>query len=188
MAKATKGLSGALFPTPAVMVTTISGDGTPNIITLAWVGVVCSSPFMVSVSIRPSRHSHQLLKDTPELVINVPTADMVAQTDLCGTVSGRSVDKFEAAKLTPAPSETVGPPSIEECPISLECKVVNRLELGTHDMFVCEVTAVRVDEEALDESGKIDPAKLKPFAYLGTDYRTLAEKIGHYGYTKKGRV
>jgi flavin reductase (DIM6/NTAB) family NADH-FMN oxidoreductase RutF len=184
MAKITKDISGAAFPTPVVLVTTVSGDGAPNIITLAWAGIVCSSPLMVSASIRPSRHSHQLLQDVPELVVNVPTTDLVRQTDICGTISGRSVDKFKAAGLTPVASKTVKPPSIAECPISLECRVVNRLELGTHDMFICEVSAVRVEEDILNEAGKIDPAKLKPFAYLGMDYRALADKLGHYGYTK----
>lgn len=185
MAKITKDISGALFPTPIVLVTTVNASGTANIITLAWVGIVCSNPFTISVAIRPSRYSHALLEAVPELVINVPSREIVNQTDYCGTVSGIGVDKFSATGLTAVPAKAVKPPLIKECPVNIECRVVNRLPLGTHDVFMSEVIEVQVDEEVLDEAGKLDFSRVAPFVYAGMDYWTLAEKIGHYAFTKK---
>ena len=186
MAKIIKDISGALFPTPVVLVTTVDPDGKPNIITLAWVGIVSSSPFTLSVAIRPSRYSHGLLGAVPELAVNVPTKEIVASTDYCGTVSGRTVDKFAGCGLTPVPADEIKAPLIKECPINLECRVTNTLSLGTHDVFISEVIKVHIDEELVDESGRVDYGRLAPFVYLGMDYWTLAEKIGHYGYSKKG--
>jgi flavin reductase (DIM6/NTAB) family NADH-FMN oxidoreductase RutF len=185
MAKTTKDLSGAPFPTPVVLVTTASADGTPNIITLAWAGIVCSGPLMVGLAVRPSRHSHALLAANPELVVNLPGRDQVESTDYCGTVSGRDTDKFAATGWTPVAGEIVNAPLINECPINLECRVSQRLALGTHDLFICEVVRTHVDVEVLDEAGRVDFKRLSPFVYAGMDYWTLAEKIGHYGYSKK---
>ena len=186
LAKTTKDFAGALFPTPVALVTTVDAAGKANIITLAWVGIVCSSPLMLSLAIRPGRYSAVLLEDIPELVVNIPSRQFVSQTDYCGMVSGRDVDKFKDADLTALSAALVKPPLIEECPINLECKVANRLSLGTHDVFIVEVVKTHVDEEALDETGKIDFSRVAPFVYAGMDYWTLAEKIGHYGYTKRG--
>lgn len=186
MAKITKDISGALFPTPVALVTTVDAAGKANIITLAWVGVVCSNPFTISVAIRPSRYSHALLGAVPELVVNVPSREIVEQTDYCGTVSGRAVDKFAATGLTALPANKVKPPLIKECPVNMECRVVDRLGLGTHDVFMSEVVEVHLDEGVLDEAGKIDFSLVAPFVYAGMDYWTLAEKIGHYAFTKKG--
>ncbi|MDP1808360.1 MAG: flavin reductase family protein [Actinomycetota bacterium] len=186
MAKITKDISGALFPTPVVLVTTVDTAGKPNIITLAWVGIVCSNPFTLSVAIRPSRYSHALLEAVPELVVNVPTKEIVASTDYCGTVSGRSIDKFAACGFTAIPADEVRAPLIQECPINLECRVTNTLSLGTHDVFISQVAKVHVDEGLVDESGKVDHSRVAPFVYLDMDYWTLAEKIGRYGYSKKG--
>lgn len=186
MAKITKDISGALFPTPVVLVTTVDTAGKANIITLAWVGVVCSKPFTISIAVRPSRYSHLLLEAVGELVVNVPSQEIVAQTDYCGTVSGRAVDKFDATGLTAVPANMVKPPLIKECPVNLECRVADRLSLGTHDVFISEVVEVHVDEEVLNETGKIDFARVAPFIYADMDYWALAEKIGHYAFTKKG--
>lgn len=185
MAKVVKDLSGALFPTPVVLVTTKSKDNKPNIITLAWVGVVCSQPFTVSLAIRPSRFSHQLITETPEAVINVPTRQIVEQTDRCGTVSGRDTDKAALTGLTFQPANLVSPPLIAECPINLEGKIKQNLKLGTHDLFLAEIVQVHVDEKLLNEKGQFDPKKLEGFIYLGTDYFSLKEVIGHYGFTAK---
>lgn len=185
MPKISKDIAGALFPTPVVMVTTVDLQDRPNIITLAWVGIVCSSPFMVSVAIRPSRYSHALLVGLPELVLNLPSKELVAKTDYCGTVSGRDVDKFSETSLTPVPADIVRPPLILECPVNLECKVETTVSLGTHDLFICRVEKVHVETDLLDEKGKLDYGRLAPFVYADLDYWTLAEKIGHYGYTKK---
>lgn len=186
MAKITKDISGALFPTPVVLVTTVDRTGKPNIITIAWVGIVSSVPFTLSIAVRPSRYSHALLGDVPELVVNVPTKEIVASSDYCGTVSGRTIDKFAGDGLTAIPADKVTAPLIKECPVNLECRVINTLALGAHDVFISQVIKVHVDEELIDESGKVDYGRMAPFVYLGMDYWTLAEKIGHYGYSKKG--
>ncbi len=184
MSKITKEPAGAPFPTPVVLVTT-AAKGQTNIITLAWAGVVCSIPLMIGLAIRPSRHSHSLLLDTPELVINLPRADQVEAADICGTSSGRDTDKFARTGWTAVPGEEVAAPLIDECPINLECRVTQRLELGSHDLFICEVLHSHVDEEVLDDKGRVDFKRLGPFVYAGMDYWALAEKIGHYGYSKK---
>jgi len=185
MAKIVKDISGALFPTPVVLVTTVDAGGKPNIITLAWVGIVCSNPFTLSLAIRPTRYSHALLEAVPELVVNVPTKDIVSSTDSCGTVSGRDIDKFADIGLTAIPADEVRAPLIKECPINLECRVVNKLSLGSHDVFISRVDKVHVDEELIDASGKIDYSRAAPFVYFDMDYWALAEKIGHYGFTAR---
>ena len=145
MAKITTDLAGALFPTPVALITTVDESGQANIITLAWVGIVCSNPLMLSAARRPSRYSHSLLKTTPELVVNVPTRDLVKKADYCGCVSGRATDKFAATDFTALPSQQIKPPMIKECPINLECRIVKTLSLGTHDLFISEVVLIHVD-------------------------------------------
>lgn len=185
MAKIKKSVAGAPFPTPVALITTIDNKDKANIITLAWVGIVCSEPFMVGVSIRPQRFSHKLLLNTPELVINIPTESILRQSDFCGTVSGRDTDKFAASKLTPLAAAEVKPPLIGECPVNLEGRVKETITLGTHDLFICEIVASHVDEELLDERGRPDLSLTEPFVYLATDYYGLREKIGYYAFTKK---
>ena len=185
MAKINKSITSAPFPTPVALVTTTDKSGQANIITLAWVGIVCSQPFMVGVSIRPTRYSHKLLLEVPEVVINIPTEAILRQADFCGTVSGREIDKFQATNLTAESASVVKPPLIVECPVNLEGKVNNKLTLGTHDLFICEIVASHIDETLLNEEGKPDLSRAKPFIYLATDYLSLDKKIGHYAFTKK---
>ncbi len=185
MPKIEKSISGAPFPTPVALVTTVDKSDNANIITLAWVGVVCSEPFMISASIRPQRHSYTLLKDTKELVVNLPTAAILRETDYCGTVSGRNTDKFSTSGLTKEKAKLVSPPLIKECPVSLETKVEQELTLGTHNLFICRVVASHVDDAFLDKKGKFDFEAIDPFVYLATDYWSLDKKIGHYAFTKK---
>jgi len=174
-----------LYPVPAVMVTCVSKEGKPNIITLAWVGTVCSEPPMVSISIRPSRYSHGLIEESGEFVVNIPTADLVRQTDMCGVISGRTHDKFEAAGLTAEPARLVRPPLIKECPVNLECKVKHALDLGTHDMYVGEIVAVHADEAVLGPDGSVDAASTKALAFAASEYWSLGERLGAYGFTAK---
>ena len=150
MTKVAKKPGTYLYPIPAVMVTCGPPDK-PNIITLAWVGTLCSHPPTVGISIRPSRHSHGLVKQHGEFAVNLPTADMAKVTDYCGTVSGRKVDKFAATGLTSSPSKALETVVIAECPLNIECKVTQVLSLGTHDLFLGEVVAVQVDENILNE-------------------------------------
>ena len=146
-----------LYPIPAVMVSVADKQGEENIITVAWTGTVCSDPAMVYISVRPERHSYQMIKETKEFVINLTTKDLARATDYCGVVSGRDVDKWQEMKLTKGEAQTLSYASIiEECPVNIECKVTEIKELGTHHMFLAEVTAVRVSEEYMNQDGKFE--------------------------------
>jgi len=175
----------ALFPLPVVLVTCADKTGRPNIITLAWAGMVCSEPPMLSISIRPGRYSYALIKENREFVVNIPTSDIMRQTDICGTVSGKDTDKFALTKLTPEKGKIVKPPLIKECPVNLECKVKDSMILGTHEVFIGEILAVHIDESVTTPSGGIDYNKAKPFTFNRSEYWSLKDKIGFYGCTKK---
>ncbi len=185
MAKTVRKGSTDLFPVPTVMVTCADADGKPNIITLAWVGTVCSEPPHLTIAIRPSRHSHSVVKDAGEFVVNIPSEKLLEQTDLCGTVSGRDVDKFQEAGFTAAPATQVKVPLIAECPVNIECRVKEVLSLGTHDVFVAEVLATHVDDDCLTDKGRIDVDKVRPIAYAQHEYWSLGERIGTYGFSQK---
>jgi flavin reductase (DIM6/NTAB) family NADH-FMN oxidoreductase RutF len=185
MAKVRKEPSTYLYPVPVVLVT--SGAEKPNIITLAWVSTVCSEPPMVSIAVRQSRHSHQLIEETGEFVVNIPGEELLEVTDHSGQVSGREVDKFAEFGLTPVPAAEVRPPLIAECPVNMECRVRQKLELGTHDLFLGEVVAVHVNEEDLDEKGRgVDYDKAKPFVLTKAEYRGLSQPLGRYGLSVRG--
>ncbi len=171
-----------LYPVPAAMITCGPVEK-PNIITLAWVGTVCSDPPMVSISVRPSRHSYALIKERGEFAINLPTRDLVRSTDLCGTLSGRRVDKFVSAGLTAVPASAIATVIIAECPVNIECRVVQILPLGSHDLFLARVVAVQADESVLGEDRQIDLLKAEPFAYGAHGYWSLDELLGTYGYS-----
>ena len=143
-----------LAPVPAVMVSCGTMEK-PNIITVAWTGIVNSDPAMTYVSVRKERFSHELILKSGEFVINLTTSALARATDLCGVKSGRNTDKFTLAKLTPEPASLLSCPMIAQSPLSLECKVTQVLPLGSHDMFLAEIVAVNVDESLLDEKGKL---------------------------------
>ena len=169
-----------LYPIPAVMVT-CGPYSKPNIITLAWVGTVCSDPPMVGISIRPSRYSNELIKQQREFIVNLPTVDLVRATDYCGMVSGRKVDKFEATGLTACAAEAIDTAVIAECPVNIECRVSQVLPLGTHDLFLGTVVAVHVDESILNDQGDLDLSKAELFAYSGARYWSLGHLLGAHG-------
>ena len=173
-----------LYPVPAVMVT-CGPVSKPNIITLAWVGTVCSDPPMVGISIRPSRYSHGLVKQHGEFVVNLPTADLVRATDYCGVVSGEQVDKFLETGLTPVPASAVGTVIVAECPVNIECRVTQIVPLGSHDLFLGQVVAVQVDEDVLNEKKGLDLSRAKLFAYSAHQYWSLGQLLGTYGYSAK---
>ena len=175
-----------MFPLPVMLITCVDGSGKPNIITLAWVGMVNSDPPMVSISIRPSRYSHGLVKASQEFVVNIPSKEMIRKVDLCGVVSGRDVDKFSETGLTPIPAAEVSSPLIEECPINLECKVRKIIPLGSHDLFIGEIVAIHIEDTVLKEKGRVDIAKALPVAYCGGahEYWSMGKKLGWYGYSK----
>lgn len=174
-----------LYPVPVVMVSCGKKDETPNIITVAWAGTICSDPVMVSISVRKERHSHSIIKETGEFVINLVTKDLTFATDYCGVKSGRDVDKFKEMNLTPVNIEGVDCPAIAESPLSLACKVKEIKELGSHDMFIAEVTGVTVDEKYMTESGKFELNSANLVAYSHGEYFELGEKLGKFGYSVK---
>lgn len=172
-----------LYPVPAVMVSCQSIEGIKNIVTIAWTGIICSDPAMLYISVRPERHSYNIIKETGEFVVNMPNRKLAFATDFCGVKSGRDIDKFEHLKLTPGKSNLVTAPYIDECPISLECKVKDIIRLGTHDMFISEILCVNVDESLLDNKGKLNLNKAELICYTHGEYRTLADSLGHFGYS-----
>ena len=153
-----------LYPLPAVMVSCGRKKEEPNIITVAWTGTVCTNPPMVYISVRKSRYSYSIIKETGEFVINLTTENLVRETDYCGVRSGAQEHKFQSVGLTPISSKTVAAPSIEESPVNIECKVKQIIELGSHDMFLAEVKAVAVDSSAIDRNGKFHLEKLNLIA------------------------
>ena len=182
--KVVKPGSTALYPVPAVMVS--CGLEKPNIITLAWVGTVCSAPPAVSIAVRPERFSHHLIVESGEFVVNLPRADQVTTVDYCGQASGRDVDKWLAYDLTLAPASKIRTPLVAECPIALECKVTHQLNLGVHDLFIGEVLAVQIDDEILTGQGKLDYDRLDLLTYAGGYYYKLGERLGRFGDWRLG--
>lgn len=156
MAKTIWKPSTILNPVPVVMVTSTDGKGKSNIITVAWAGTVNSEPPMISISIRPERYSYDLIKETKEFVVNLVSERLIKAADFCGVKTGRQVDKFHELGLTPGKASKVTPPTIEESPVSIECKVVEIIKLGSHDMFVGEVLAVNVEDGLLNNTGKLE--------------------------------
>jgi flavin reductase (DIM6/NTAB) family NADH-FMN oxidoreductase RutF len=175
----------ALFPCPVVLVTCLDSTGKPNIITLAWAGTVCSEPPTIGLGIRPSRYSHKLIESTREFVVNIPTAKILRETDYCGVKSGRDIDKFSKTKLTQEPADKVKPPLIRECPVNMECILKDKLPLGTHDLFLGEIIQVHINQEVLDQKGKIDFTKADPFVYNQDEYWSIHKKLGNYGFSKQ---
>jgi len=177
-----------LFPVPVVMVSCVAADGRPNIVTVAWTGTICSEPPMLSISLQKPRYSYELIMESREFVVNIPSARLIRVTDYCGGVSGRDVDKFAAAKLTPGPSVSVKPPIIMECPVNIECVVRQVLDLGVHTMFVAEIMAVQVSEHLLTPSGRLALEKEGLVAFSHGGYYVLGKKLGHFGYSaRKGK-
>jgi len=175
----------ALFPCPVVLVTCVDSSGKPNIITLAWVGVACSDPPMLGLGIRPHRHSYGIIEASGEFVVNIPTVEILKETDFCGVVSGKDVDKFSETRLTAEPAEKVKPPLIKECPVNIECVVRQKIPLGVHHLFIGEVVCGHVDQDVLDEKGRIDFSKVSPFVYNQGEYWNLHQKIGVHGFSKQ---
>ncbi|MGI6037299.1 MAG: flavin reductase family protein [Limnochordia bacterium] len=182
MAKVLQKPTTGLFPVPVVMVSCCDEKGeSPNIITIAWVGTLCSDPPLVGISVRPQRHSHGLIARSGEFVINIPSEGQVWALDYCGLRSGREEDKFTGAGLTPEKGSIVKAPLIKECPVALECQVRQTINLGTHDLFIGEVVAIQVEEEILDVKGKIDFERAKPVAYNGKEYWNFQGPVGARG-------
>lgn len=183
MKKIEKAASTVLSPVPAVMVSCDAAEFRKNIITLAWVGTVCSDPPMVSISIRPERYSYAIIRESKEFVINLPNNELLRATDYCGVVSGRDVDKFSEAALTAVPGKFVKAPLIEEAPVNIECRVKQIIPLGSHDLFLSEILLIHVQEEVLDDKGHLDMEKMKGVAYGNGRYHKIGSSLGYYGFT-----
>lgn len=189
MAKKNIGAVSAVSPIPAFMATCADQEGNSNIITISYGGIINAVPPMVYISVRDSRYSYHMLKETGEFVINIPGENLTRETDLCGIISARKEDKWEVTKFTKIPASIVKVPMIKECPVNIECVTKHVIALGSHDIFLAEIVATHVDEEVLNDKNKIMIDKFKPFAfcYNSQEYWTLGEFIGHYGWTAKER-
>lgn len=169
-----------VHPSPVALIT--CGDmKNSNIATIAWTGIINSEPMIVYVSIRPSRFSSEIITKTKEFVINLPDEKMVKIADFCGTKSGREVDKFEKCNLTKRQSEKINAPYIEECPINLECKVLDVQTFPSHEMFVAEVVKVHCDEKVLDDNNQVDFSKANLITFAGKKYFVNNKEIGIRG-------
>jgi len=174
-----------LYPLPVVLVTVRDKEGNDNVLTLAWAGTVCSDPAMLSISVRPERHSYKALMETKEFVVNLTTKDLVRATDYCGVKSGKDVDKFKECNLTKEEANEVNCSMIKESPVNIECKVVEYREYGSHTMFVAEVVAVHADEKYMNENGKFEFEKADPIAYSHGVYYNLGERLVSFGFSVK---
>lgn len=174
-----------LYPLPAVLVSTADNEGRQNVFTVAWTGTICSDPPMVSISVRPERYSYHMICETGDFVINLTTEALAYATDYCGVKSGRNTDKFREMNLTPLPADIVKAPLIAESPVNIECRVVEKKELGSHHMFLAEVAAVHAGEAYLDENQRFDLSKAKPIVYSHGAYYALGKPLGTFGYSVK---
>lgn len=171
-----------VYPIPAALVS--CGDmEKSNILTVAWTGIICTNPAMVYISVSPKRYSHSIIKESGEFVINLTTEDLAFATDWCGVKTGAKVDKFKEMKLTKEESKFVKCPSIKESPVSIECKVKEIKNLGSHDMFMAEVLSIDATEEYIDEKGAFDITKCNLIAYANGKYFTLGKQVGTFGYS-----
>lgn len=184
MAKQTWKGSTLLNPTPAVLVSCGTLEK-PNVFTVGWTGIVCTRPARTYVSVRPSRHSYGLIKESKEFVINLTTASLLEAVDKCGVYTGKNKDKFTMCGLTAEASATVNAPAIAESPISIECKAFDVIPLGSHDMFLADITAVRVDEALLDENGTLSLEKSHILAYSHGKYYELVKPLKSLGFAVK---
>ena len=179
-----------LAPLPPMMVS--CGDmEKPNIITVAWTGILNTSPPKTYISVRPQRYSYNLIKESGVFTINLTPTQLIRAADFCGMYTGAKVDKFQRCNLTPEAGVNVSCPSIAECPISLECRVSDIVSLGTHDMFIADIVTVSVDEGLLDEKGKLCLERAKLAAFAHGEYYEVGKSIGKFGFSavkkKKGK-
>lgn len=176
-----------ISPVPAVMVSCGEMEGEKNIITVAWTGTICSEPAMCYISVRPERHSYDIIRRTGEFVINLTTAALAEATDWCGVRSGKDFDKFEYCGLEVEACPHIAAPAIAQSPVNIECKVKQIIPLGSHDMFIAEVMGVMVDDSLLDPvTGKLDLSRANLLGYAHGEYFELGQKIGTFGWTVKG--
>jgi flavin reductase (DIM6/NTAB) family NADH-FMN oxidoreductase RutF len=167
-----------VYPTPAALVTSIAADGRPNVITLGEVfNISIEDPVIVGIAIRPQRYSHELIRRSGEFVVNLPTIAIAEKVTACGRCSGREVDKFALTGLTAVPATVVRPPLIDECPVNLECRLLDVRTIGDHDLFTGEVLVQHVNADVLAEDGSIDASKVQGFALILGQFRAIGDAI-----------
>lgn len=171
-----------VYPLPAVMVSSGTMEK-PNVMTVAWTGILNTEPAMTYISVRPERYSYNLIKESGEFVINLTTEELAYATDYVGVRSGRNENKFETLNLSLEKSNNISTPMIKESPVSIECKVTEIKELGSHHMFMAKILCINADEKYLDETGKFDLEKCNLIAYSHGQYYTLGKKIGKFGFS-----
>ena len=173
-----------LNPVPVVMVTSRGKDGKDNVFTVGWVGTVCTKPPMLSISVRPERLSHKYISETMEFTVNMPTSKLTKAVDYVGVRSGKTVDKIKEMNFTLKEGTNVSSPYIDECPVSIECKVKTVLQLGTHDCFIAEVVGSHVNKNLFDEKGKIHLEKADLISYCHGEYFKMdTNPLGSFGYS-----
>ena len=181
--------AGALTaPLPAVLVTVSDGQSA-NIITIGWTGILSTHPARTYISVRPERYSYKILKQTKEFVVNLTTAEMAKKVDFAGIYSGRDRDKIAECGFTPIPSNKVSPPTLKECPFALECRVVEVIPMGTHDVFIADIVSVSADESVIDGDGRLRFDRAGLMAYAHGEYFALGESLGKFGFSasREGR-
>lgn len=176
--------STALSPLPPALVSCGTMEK-PNLITIAWTGILCSAPPKTYISVRPERYSYNIIKEHGEFVINLPSTAIAKEVDFCGIKSGRDIDKIKETGLTLLPALYVAAPIVAQCPISLECKVDRIIPLGAHDMFIADIVGVSIDENCAGTPRGVDMEKSDLLAYLNGDYFAIGQKIGNFGYSAK---
>lgn len=175
-----------IYPLPAVLVSCGDSPENYNLLTIAWTGTVCTNPPMCYISVRPERHSYEIIRRTGEFVINLTTESLARATDWCGVKSGRDHDKFRELGLTPMPGLEVKAPVVGESPLAIECRVKEIIPLGSHDLFLAEVVGIQADEQYMDpETGRFSLERARPIVYSHGEYFKLGELIGHFGWSVK---
>ncbi|MEG2295160.1 MAG: flavin reductase family protein [Oscillospiraceae bacterium] len=173
-----------LSPVPPTMISCGTID-TPNIMTVAWTGIVNTIPPMTYISVRPERHSYELIKESGEFVINLATASLLHATDFCGVKSGKEMNKFERCNLTTQQSTKVSAPSIAQSPVQFECVVKQVIPLGSHHMFLAEIVAMGIGKQFFDETGRICMEKMNLLGYSHGQYFELGKQLGSFGHSVK---
>ena len=169
-------------PIPPAIVT-VGDFENANALTVAWTGILATVPPKTYISVRPSRHSHGMLKANGEFVINLPTVSMAKTVDFVGIYTGAKLDKFEKCSLTKKKSEKVAPPTISECPIALECRVTDIMPMGSHDVFIADIVSVSCQNDILDSDGKMHFERANLLAYAHGEYYSLGERVGRFGFS-----
>lgn len=177
-----------IYPLPAALISCGAQEDEYNLLTVSWLGTICTDPAMCYISVRPGRHSYKIIEKNGAFVINLTTEAMAKAVDWCGVRSGVDYNKWQEAGLTPVASENIAAPYVKESPLCIECTVDKIVKLGTHDMFIAKVGALLADDKYIDpKTGKFQLEKAKLLAYSHGHYYTLGKEIGKFGWSVEKR-